>query len=153
MPSPGDLPNPGIEPTSPALREDGFPFEPAGISYRDTYVPSIFGFPSHLGDHRALSSVPCSRFPSLICFKQTIRSERVSIPLSRFLPPHPPSLGLDFLPLPLPYSLPRRVLMPLLSTSCPRFTCIRSQCRSALRPLHPHQPSFLPVYPLPFFLS
>ena len=34
-----------------------------------------------------------------------------------------------------------------------RFTCNGSQCRSALRPLHPHQPGFLPVYPLLFFPS
>ena len=30
-PSPGDLPNPGIEPGSPALQADSLPFEPSGI--------------------------------------------------------------------------------------------------------------------------
>ena len=30
FPSPGDLPNPGIEPRSPALRADSFPAEPQG---------------------------------------------------------------------------------------------------------------------------
>ena len=30
FPSPGDLPNPGIEPGSPALRADALPFEPPG---------------------------------------------------------------------------------------------------------------------------
>ena len=30
FPSPGDLPNPGIEPRSPALRVDSFPAEPQG---------------------------------------------------------------------------------------------------------------------------
>ena len=28
FPSPGDLPNPGIEPRSPALQEDSLPYEP-----------------------------------------------------------------------------------------------------------------------------
>ena len=31
--SPGDLPNPGLEPGSPALRADASPSEPPGISY------------------------------------------------------------------------------------------------------------------------
>ena len=30
FPSPGDLPNPGIEPGSPALQVDSYPSEPAG---------------------------------------------------------------------------------------------------------------------------
>ena len=30
FPSPGDLPDPGIEPTSPALRTDALPSEPPG---------------------------------------------------------------------------------------------------------------------------
>ena len=30
FPSPGDLPNPGIKPRSPALQADSLPFEPAG---------------------------------------------------------------------------------------------------------------------------
>ena len=30
FPSPGDLPNPGIEPTSPTLRADSLPAEPQG---------------------------------------------------------------------------------------------------------------------------
>ena len=30
FPSPGDLPDPGIEPRSPALQADGLPFEPPG---------------------------------------------------------------------------------------------------------------------------
>ena len=30
FPSPGDLPNPGIEPRSPALQADALPFEPPG---------------------------------------------------------------------------------------------------------------------------
>ena len=30
FPSPGDLPNPGIEPRSPSLQEDSLPAEPQG---------------------------------------------------------------------------------------------------------------------------
>ena len=32
FPSPGDLPDPGIEPGSPALKEDSLPAEPPGTS-------------------------------------------------------------------------------------------------------------------------
>ena len=31
FPSPGDLPDPGIEPRSPALKEDSLPAEPPGV--------------------------------------------------------------------------------------------------------------------------
>ena len=34
FPSPGDLPNPGIKPESPALQTDALPPEPAGYSKR-----------------------------------------------------------------------------------------------------------------------
>ena len=34
FPSPGDLPNPGIEPESPALQADALPSEPPGIGQR-----------------------------------------------------------------------------------------------------------------------
>ena len=36
FPSPGDLPNPGIEPRSPALQVDSFPAEPPRNLKRDT---------------------------------------------------------------------------------------------------------------------
>ena len=36
FPSPGDLPNPGIEPGSPALQEDALPSEPPGKLARMT---------------------------------------------------------------------------------------------------------------------
>ena len=35
FPSPGDLPNPGLEPGSPALRAGSVPFEPPGKSGND----------------------------------------------------------------------------------------------------------------------
>ena len=62
FPSPGDLPDPGIEPTFPALAGGFFTSEPPGkpqISYTYTNIPT-FGFPSHLGLHRALSMAPCA---------------------------------------------------------------------------------------------
>ena len=33
FPSPGDIPDPGIEPVSPALELDSLPFEPPGKSH------------------------------------------------------------------------------------------------------------------------
>ena len=40
FPSPGDLPNTGIEPGSPALQADALPFELPG-KLRYTYIPSL----------------------------------------------------------------------------------------------------------------
>jgi len=40
-PSPGDLPNPGIEPRSPALQVDSLPAEPQGKSTREWYGVSL----------------------------------------------------------------------------------------------------------------
>ena len=37
-PPPGDLPNPGIKPRSPALQENSLPFEPRGKPYPDLCV-------------------------------------------------------------------------------------------------------------------
>ena len=59
FPSPGDLPNPGIipmSPASPALQVDSLPLHNLGIT--DTCIASFFRFPSHLGHHRALIRVP-----------------------------------------------------------------------------------------------
>ena len=38
FPSPGDLPNPGIEPGSPALQVDALPSEPPGNPSSNTYT-------------------------------------------------------------------------------------------------------------------
>ena len=40
FPSPGDLPDPGIEPGSPALQVDSLPSEPPGKPYLD-YLTSV----------------------------------------------------------------------------------------------------------------
>ena len=39
FPSPGDLPDPGIEPRSPALRADSLLSEPRGKLFFVTYLP------------------------------------------------------------------------------------------------------------------
>ena len=40
--SPGDLPDPGIEPTSLGLQVDSLPSEPPGKHYQEAYKPSYF---------------------------------------------------------------------------------------------------------------
>ena len=41
FPSPGDLPNPGIEPRSPTLQADSLPAEPPGKPYLDCFGANI----------------------------------------------------------------------------------------------------------------
>ena len=38
FPSPGNLPDPGIKPGSPALQADSLPFEPSGKTYTNTHT-------------------------------------------------------------------------------------------------------------------
>ena len=47
FPSPGDLPNPGLEPGSPAFWTDALPSEPPGKSLEKAMAPhsSILGLP------------------------------------------------------------------------------------------------------------
>jgi len=42
FPSPGDVPDPGIEPRSPALQEDALPSEPPG---KPKYHPKAYHIP------------------------------------------------------------------------------------------------------------
>ena len=72
--SPGDLPDPRIEPTSlssPALAGRFFTIAPPGslcqfllhnkVNQLYIYIHPLFlGFPSHLDHHRVLSRVPCA---------------------------------------------------------------------------------------------
>ena len=44
FPSPGDLPDPGIEPESTALQADALPSEPPGKQIHITHFPSNCGF-------------------------------------------------------------------------------------------------------------
>ena len=46
FPSPGDIPDPGIEPGSPTLRADALPSEPPGKPIRCTEHPQNKGSPS-----------------------------------------------------------------------------------------------------------
>ena len=58
FPSPGDLPDLGIEPRSPALEADALTSEPQGISkYSPSIVQAIFIFFSHHVDNRSLNRV------------------------------------------------------------------------------------------------
>ena len=69
FPSPGDLPDPGMEPGSTALQSDSTLSEPSGkprsaihtqvYMYRSAiHISLFFGCPPHLGQHRTLSRVP-----------------------------------------------------------------------------------------------
>ena len=52
--------------------------------------PLFYGFPSHLGHHRALSRVPCAiQFSLIIYFIHNINSVYMSISISQFIPPPP----------------------------------------------------------------
>ena len=41
-PPPGDLPNPGIEPMSPALQEDSLPSEPPGLGFTFLFIYFLY---------------------------------------------------------------------------------------------------------------
>ena len=76
FPSPGDLPNPGIEPVSPALKADSLPSEPPGKP------PSIcFGLVQSLILVRTLCDPMDARFP---CLSPTLRVYSNSFPLSQW---------------------------------------------------------------------
>ena len=80
FPSPGDLPNPGIKPRSPALQADSLPCEPqGGFTIRGQQRPNFWKFGSLLWGSGGVGGVgglgfgpwqPCSltclAFPSLI---------------------------------------------------------------------------------------
>ena len=65
FPSPGDLPNPGIEPGSPTLQADALPSEPPGkpIS-RDTdhKTDTCSGCPSEMRPNLKIMLLECVRF-------------------------------------------------------------------------------------------
>ena len=68
IPSPGDLPDPGIEPRSPALQADSLPSEPPGkpILSKQTYsVPIILKKKSSL---EFLRSFHCETFQKITLF-------------------------------------------------------------------------------------
>ena len=62
FPSPGDLPNPGIELRSPALQADSLPTELQGstgkpvLFHMDTHISNVYSiYPSHLGTENTVS--------------------------------------------------------------------------------------------------
>ena len=57
FPSPGDLPNPGIEPRSPALQADSLPAEPPAespVTFSQNHDPSPLQSPQHDAVEREL---------------------------------------------------------------------------------------------------
>ena len=86
FPSPGYLPNPGIEPRSPALQAGALTSEPQGKLYIYIYA-LFFGFPSHLNHQRAVSrvSVLHVRFSLVSYFIHS--SVYMAVPVSQFIPP------------------------------------------------------------------
>ena len=51
VPSPGDLPDPGIEPGSPALQADSLPSEPPGkspLSLQLTFLKAVYNHSAYL---------------------------------------------------------------------------------------------------------
>ena len=82
FPSPGDIPNPGIEPTSPALQADSLPFEPPEkpikkkkclgfVDYNTTKAPSQPQHPQFLDlqliQQRFAGCLPHARFFTRCC--------------------------------------------------------------------------------------
>ena len=59
--------------------------------------PLFFGFPSHLGHHRALSRIPCVIQQVLISYLFYTSSVYMSIPNSHFIPLPPAPLGIHTL--------------------------------------------------------
>ena len=58
FPSPGDLPDPGIEPRSPSLQADALPSEPLGKPQKKKESPQIKAVSAKTkGAHRARESV------------------------------------------------------------------------------------------------
>ena len=70
FPSPGDLPNPGIEPGSPALEADALPSEPPGKSPGSFQMNQLFAsgrWPKYWSF--SLSISPSKEHPDLISFR------------------------------------------------------------------------------------
>ena len=73
FPSPGDLPNPGIEPRSPALQADSLPAEPLGRS-KDLLFQSKFCsyfLVSRDNIDKEILDLYC--FLVLLCIKQSLK--------------------------------------------------------------------------------
>ena len=111
FPSPGDLTNPGIKPTSPTLQEDSLPSEPAGKSLggvEDPNVQSIAGPNLPFQDQwKALSSNQLFQPTPPYQLLSPLLLPSTSMPISKFmgsslihieypshpLHSHPPKIG------------------------------------------------------------
>ena len=69
-PSPGDLPNPGVEPRSPALQADSFNAEPSGKSRCPYSSPEFFFWPK-----------PVSKIQVLVVFDYNFTLNQCSFPV------------------------------------------------------------------------
>ena len=70
LPSPGDLPDPGIEPGSPALKADCLPSEPPGKSIHIPKGPSVGGM-------LFLTCINCRSRNGLTDEERTVFTQRV----------------------------------------------------------------------------
>ena len=80
FPSPGDLPDPGIEPRSPTLQADALTSEPPGKPYVDRYhlpfVPPSYSTPSHLSSFILLCDFcTCYIYPQ--CTRYSLRARNM----------------------------------------------------------------------------
>ena len=88
FPSPGIFPTQGFEPMSltfPPLAGRFFTTSAIWEAFVYTH-PLFFGFPSHLGHHRALSRAPCAVQSVLISHFIHSSSVHMSIPVSQSIP-------------------------------------------------------------------
>ena len=82
IPSPGNLPDPGIEPRSPALQADTLPSEPPGKLHRPSEyeVPVSTGFPVVTkSGHKVAASLPAPLWRFLLFVFQCLFSVRVEL--------------------------------------------------------------------------
>ena len=90
-PPPGDLPDPGIKPRSPALQVDSLPSEPPGKPMC-MHISPLFWIPfPYRSSQRTEKSSLCllSRFSLVIYFIHSINNVCRSIPISQLIPPPP----------------------------------------------------------------
>ena len=141
FPTPGDLPNPGIEPRSPALQADFLPAEPQGkpkntgagsLSFLQRIFPTQESYRGLLHCRQILYQLSYQGSPVLSheCpNKYTVGGQRITYPLCKSPALFLPSLLLDTLCVQV--SLPFVTLISMFS--------IQGDCEALLRILHlPH---------------
>ena len=80
FPSPGDLPNPGTEPRSPALQADSLPSEPPGKPSTNKINQKILGLEENTNQKFSpallLPTTLCLQFFGFPCFHKAFHSQR-----------------------------------------------------------------------------